>query len=1260
MFTSENQLDEWVRGNAEKAQGIIVDLVCRLVCVSCPQPKERRFPRGDSIGQSGPDGVLDTEYSFEPFVSTGRSYWEIGTGIDARKKATASYRERTQAVPADERTQTAFVFLTPLSSRRGWSSDSQERWLRDRGKRKEWRDLRVIDGTKLADWLAHWPAVDSWLAGVMGIPVTQMETAEARWLTLQGIGKPPPLPAGLFLSGRERANQKLEDLIDGKINEVTLDTLYPHDVGDFVAAYLMQRDEVQRTETTGRCILISSIEGWSFACNLKERHLLVAEPALDLAGPPGTRMLEQAHRAGHAVIYGGPPGGIPNPTRVPLPSPKEFQVREVLTKAGYPDERARVLATKSAGQLAALLRCLQNVSQLPEWADTTTAGELTIAELLGSWDETVSGDAAVVEALAGKPYGEWIGAVRDVAQLPSTPLIQREGKWHFVARYEGWYALGPRLYDTHLERLKAAAMTVLQEDDPALELPPDKQYAAALLGKPRRYSPRLRNGIAETLALFGSLPRALTSCSVGQPETTAAIVIRDLLSDADSTRWASLNDVMPLLAEAAPAAFLDALERALLEEPTPFHAVFAQEGSGITGRNYLTGLLWALETLAWDEAFLIRVVSLFGQLAAHDPGGQWANRPLNSLVTIFLPWFPQTCAPLETRMAALRTLLVDQPPIGWKLLLSLLPRVQASSFGTHRPSWRSTIPEDWQPGVPGQEYVQHVTQYATLAVTAAKADTARLADLAAQLDHLPPIAFQKLIDHLNSIDVTPLSDDEKYRLWTALYDLVATHRKFRDAKWAMAPARLDILAGITTRLTPESPLLRHRRLFSEGDISLFEHVGDWDEQERKLEARREIAAGEIGSLGIEAVEAFATTVASPWRFGHAFGRVSERRADRELLPGLLRQSDKALTSFIGGFVRGRFLGRNWLWVDEMDTTTWDPHQVAEFFAYLPFVTDTWRRAATRLATQEYLYWEASGANPYELDSDLDYAVNHLIDCGRPLAAIRCLSRWKHTENVLATELAVRAFLAVPGKREIHHVPPADELGELIAALQGDPGSPRDDLRKIEWKYLELLDPVLGRSPVTLENDLARDPKFFCEVLRLIYHPKGSETTAPPDERTRLVALNGYRLLSKWRTPPGHKRDSPFDGQALIEWLRAVRQECAATGHLEVALITVGRVLAHAPSDPSGLWLHRAVAAALNAPDAADMRRGYQSELFNSRGVFGFTEGRAEQALADQYNKKALALEQEGFHRLGSTLRELASTYAREAVHNAEHSPFEEP
>ena len=108
---------------------------------------------------------------------------------------------------------------------------------------------------------------------------------------------------------------------------------------------------------------------------------------------------------------------------------------------------------------------------MPEWAEGSVAAELAIAAVLGAWTEKSEADRSVVENVSGKAYGEWIVKMREVALRPGTPLIQRDTNWKFLARYEGWYALGPRLFDEHLDRLQTAATSVLQEKDPQFDLP---------------------------------------------------------------------------------------------------------------------------------------------------------------------------------------------------------------------------------------------------------------------------------------------------------------------------------------------------------------------------------------------------------------------------------------------------------------------------------------------------------------------------------------------------------------------------------------------------------------------------------------------------------------------------------------------------------------------------------------------------------------------------------------------------------------------
>ena len=88
---------------------------------------------------------------------------------------------------------------------------------------------------------------------------------------------------------------------------------------------------------------------------------------------------------------------------------------------------------------------------------------------------------------------------------------------------------------------------------------------------------------------------------------------------------------------------------------------------------------------------------------------------------------------------------------------------------------------------------------------------------------------------------------------------------------------------------------------------------------------------------------------------------------------------------------------------------------------------------------------------------------------------------------------------------------------------------------------------------------------------------------------------------------------------------------------------------HAQSDPDGLWIRRAVAAALNDREADDMRDGFRTGTYNSRGVYWVDPtGKPEKELAEQFRSKAEEVENAGFQRFAVTLRGLADNYDREA------------
>lgn len=167
---------------------------------------------------------------------------------------------------------------------------------------------------------------------------------------------------------------------------------------------------------------------------------------------------------------------------------------------------------------------------------------------------------------------------------------------------------------------------------------------------------------------------------------------------------------------------------------------------------------------------------------------------------------------------------------------------------------------------------------------------------------------------------------------------------------------------------------------------------------------------------------------------------------------------------------------------------------------------------------------------------------------------------------------------------------------------------------------------------------------------LIYRSnKEGKSEQELSEQDRNIATNAWRLLNEWRTPPGTQPDGVFSREQFTQWLEQVKATCAETGHLEVALSSVGKVLFYCPPDPQGLWIDQAAAEALNARDAEDMRSGFRSEAFNSRGIHWVDPtGKPERELAEHYRQKAEEIENEGYQRFAVTLRSLSGSYDRDA------------
>jgi hypothetical protein len=242
-----------------------------------------------------------------------------------------------------------------------------------------------------------------------------------------------------------------------------------------------------------------------------------------------------------------------------------------------------------------------------------------------------------------------------------------------------------------LDRFFVAAEYVLSESDPALELPEKDRWAAALYGKKRDHSGALREGICETLVILSAHGNNLFQSRLGiDVEGQVAVLIRKLLTPLTLEKLLSHNHDLPRYAEAVPDEFLRIIEGDLRRnDPVVFGLLKPVDSDSFWASPSRTGLLWALECLAWKPQNLPRVSAILAQLSRPKIGDNWANKPDASLQAIFRSWMPQTAASVEQRVKALEMLTRRFPDVGWEICIEQIKTGSRIGHYSYRPRWRS-------------------------------------------------------------------------------------------------------------------------------------------------------------------------------------------------------------------------------------------------------------------------------------------------------------------------------------------------------------------------------------------------------------------------------------------------------------------------------------------------------------------------------------------------------------------------------------------
>lgn len=1246
-----NDIQAWASGRIEPRQQLAA-LLRRLVNTTGIDLSKVDFPAYDDAERPGWDGYVDSGAA-TPWIPIGISGWEFGCNADPGRKAQFDYSARLRQVSEEERKNTTFVFVTP----RKWPE--KQTWEKARRSEKQFRDVRAFDAGDLEQWLEQSVATQTWFAELIGASTEGLRSLESCW-TQWADPTDPRLSRELFSGQAETAKGVLTDWLRDPTSRPLV--ISAESSEEALAFLHCAAEAVDNTKTwlNSRCIVIDSALALQKAVRASANFIAVVT----------SREAEEAIAGlyrNQPVILIRPRSSLDDRADIALDALDDDSFRKGMQAMGVDEHEAERLARVSGQYPTILRRALSTIPAIrqPGWSQVPAlASQIIRLGFAGAWVTTKAADRAVLAALFGTDYERVEEVLAHLRHVQGTPIWEAGNVAGVVSKVDILTACSAAITKGMIDRFFDVARAVLSETDPALDLPEDEQWAASFYGKSRDHSETLRAGICESLVLLAVSGDKLFGQRLGiNCRDKVDALVRTLLMPFNERTWLSQRRDLQHYAEASPEAFLDIVEEDLGSDAPKIHALMSSGGNTLFSSCPRTGLLWALESLAWDPKRMPRVVDILAMLSTIEITDNIGNKPEASLKAIFLWWMPQTAASASQRTTALERLCRRVPKIGWRICLAQLNTQNAS--GSSRPRWRSD-------GI-GAGIVDQGKENWEFRIKAI--------DLAIDWPHHDHRTLGDLVEHVHQFD-----DGRADRLWSAVdawrashpteEEMAALRERIRRHTDTRRGRRRNMSVGNRAKsraayesLAPQDVVISHQWLFTnhwvdESFAELEDDNYDFRKREERIANLRVSALKEVWEAqGYEGfVRLCVSGNAASTTGWHLSNSIIDFDKSFEVLLRLIRDEGEQHRRAIDGAISGVLNGReksdlDTLMADGIAALTQDrdTNGIVRLLLGAPFNGATWRHVDVLDTPLQDRYW-ADVMPRWERQSQEEFnvAIARLVDAKRPRAAFEFVSidlEKIEPQTLYSLLLSVATIGNEPAGT---HMLSGHSIAKAIAIMDESKQIAEDAMASLEFTYIDAIEQARAKA-TNLERQLASSPLLYVQVLSYLYRriDGGEDPVEWKIQNPELAAATASRahsLLTHIHHLPGTEANGRVDEVALIAWIEETRRLAKDFGRLEPADQMIGELLYNKQIGADGIWPSEPVREALEHVRSRAMARGMSLATYNGRGATWRGEGgKQERDLAATYQRYASALAY-SHPFVSQMLQQIAEFYERDADH----------
>ena len=622
-------LQSFIEKDKRKSEGLLPELVKRLILSSCRNITSIRMPGLDDVWAPGFDGIVKNKEE-TTYVAEGTSVWECGTNADSLSKINEDYNKRTSNPLGIEKDTTTFYLVVPKI----WAYDNQRmpisKW--ETTHKADWKCIHIYDASVLCDWINSEPAVCAWLFEQYG---------ESKYLNFSSVPEAwrafsnhtnPPLSYSMFLEGRQDAVLKFKDRKQQKMCRVRSD--YFLDAYGFCLSNLMQDPEI-----LNRAIVVNNENTYFELTRLVEGKTFI------LSFP----FYGQVSDDNNTILFYSKESTYSN-DMIELSALWKTQFMKALQEMGLSSTQANECYSFTHGNLLSLFRRIpgNTADYLLKWAKTPEIGLLYPIVFLRQFCTANELEKRVISEIANVGYDDLVSKYELFLRMEDSP-IKKVGDSYYIVNYEeAWLTLHVDISDTMSLEMHKTVITLLSEC---------KDIDGFLLKAKASVIKRL---------IYNYIYFAET----GSEKSKINNRVKEFL---DYAKFPGCNNIvlesLPELAEAASTVVMDFIE-AECDHGIIFQLFIEDDRWSSNYKN----VLWALDKLVLQEDSAIRACKKLYELCKIDLEYRTSNTPKESLLNALFLWAEHTPITIEEKKSLTIKFIDDNSAFGIPFAIELISK----------------------------------------------------------------------------------------------------------------------------------------------------------------------------------------------------------------------------------------------------------------------------------------------------------------------------------------------------------------------------------------------------------------------------------------------------------------------------------------------------------------------------------------------------------------------------------------------------------